>query len=115
MQTGAGIPDLGTGHEWRAVQKTGGRGRPAGAGDLIEPEGPTQVALAQIWSELLGIKNVGATDDFFDLGGDSLAAVTLFLRIAEEFGSELPLATITQHSTLRSLAARIDTMAASMT
>lgn len=72
-------------------------------------ETETERRLAAIWSDVLEFPNLPADADFFDLGGDSLAAVTLFLRIAEEFGTELPLATITQHSTLRSLAARIDT------
>ena len=68
----------------------------------------TERKLAAIWSDVLEFPNLPPDADFFDLGGDSLAAVTLFLRIAEEFDTELPLATISQASTLRALAARID-------
>ena len=68
----------------------------------------TERTLAAIWSDVLEFPNLPPDADFFDLGGDSLAAVTLFLRIAEEFGVELPLATISQASTLRALAGRID-------
>jgi amino acid adenylation domain-containing protein len=68
----------------------------------------TERKLAAIWSDVLEFPNLPPDADFFDLGGDSLAAVTLFLRIAEEFDVELPLATISQAPTLRALAARID-------
>ena len=68
----------------------------------------TERRLAAIWSDVLEFPNLAPEVDFFDLGGDSLAAVTLFLRIAEEFDTELPLATITRASTLRALASRID-------
>jgi len=68
----------------------------------------TERRLASIWADVLEFPNLPPDADFFDLGGDSLAAVTLFLRIAEDFDVELPLATITQKPTIRDLAARID-------
>jgi amino acid adenylation domain-containing protein len=69
----------------------------------------TERRLAAIWTDVLEFPNLPPDVDFFDLGGDSLAAVTLFLRIADEFDAELPLATIVQAPTLRALASRIDT------
>jgi amino acid adenylation domain-containing protein len=69
----------------------------------------TERRLAAIWTEVLEFPNLPPDVDFFDLGGDSLAAVTLFLRISEEFDVELPLATVTRASTLQALASRIDT------
>jgi amino acid adenylation domain-containing protein len=68
----------------------------------------TERRLAAIWTDVLEFPDLPPDVDFFDLGGDSLAAVTLFLRIAEEFDTELPLATIVQAPTLRALASRID-------
>ena len=47
---------------------------------------------------------MGITDNFFDLGGDSLLALRLFLRIEEAFGRQLPLATLLQASTIEALA-----------
>ena len=41
----------------------------------------TERRLAAIWNEVLEFPNIPADANFFDLGGDSLAAVTLFLRI----------------------------------
>lgn len=68
----------------------------------------TERRLGAIWSDVLGFPHIPVDADFFDLGGDSLAAVTLFLRISEEFDVELPLASLTQASTIASLATRID-------
>jgi amino acid adenylation domain-containing protein len=55
------------------------------------PRTPMEETLAAVWGELLGRERVGATDDFFALGGHSLLVVRLIGRIAEEFGVELPL------------------------
>ncbi|WP_225770548.1 non-ribosomal peptide synthetase, partial [Inquilinus sp. Marseille-Q2685] len=39
---------------------------------LAEPEGETEQAIARIWSEVLGLRQVGREDNFFELGGDSI-------------------------------------------
>jgi phthiocerol/phenolphthiocerol synthesis type-I polyketide synthase E len=52
-----------------------------------------EAGLTQLYAEILGADTVGADDSFFDLGGDSLIAATLFERIAARFGVTLdPLA-----------------------
>lgn len=58
---------------------------------FLPPDGPLQKELAQIWSEVLGVTTIGVDDNFFDLGGHSLAAVQLTFRIRQNFGIELPL------------------------
>jgi amino acid adenylation domain-containing protein len=52
------------------------------------PLGETEIALAEIWSELLGIERVGRGDDFFALGGHSLLAVRLISRLRQALGVE---------------------------
>lgn len=47
--------------------------------------------LSELWRSALGISKVGATDNFFDLGGDSLTAVRVLCGIRERFGVEVPL------------------------
>ena len=66
---------------------------------------PVERAIADVWRELLGVDEIGREDDFFALGGHSLAAVRLFARIRKQFAVDLPLATLFQAPTLADLAA----------
>jgi thioesterase domain-containing protein/acyl carrier protein len=63
--------------------------------------------IAQAWRDLLGVDEVRREDDFFALGGHSLAAVRLFARIRKHFSVDLPLATLFQAPTLGALAALV--------
>ncbi len=45
------------------------------------PQGATEIALAQIWAELLQLEQVGRNDHFFESGGHSLLAVQLMERL----------------------------------
>ncbi len=64
-------------------------------------------AIAAVWRELLGVQEIDREDDFFALGGHSLAAVRLFARIRKEFAVDLPLATLFKAPTLAALAALV--------
>lgn len=75
------------------------------AADFVAPGGELESWLAGVWSELLNVDRVGAEDDFFELGGDSLAASKLFLRIEERTGARLPQSTIIDRPTVAKLAA----------
>lgn len=59
--------------------------------------------LIEIWKEVLQIAEVGAEDDFFQLGGHSLLAVHLFDGIKKKLGVNLPLATLFDATTVRSM------------
>ncbi len=61
---------------------------------LVAPRTPTEEHLAAIWSELLGVPQVGVTDNFFFLGGHSLLAMRLVARIEEVFGKKISMATL---------------------
>lgn len=67
-----------------------------------------EIELAEIWCNLLDLEAAPRKVSFFDLGGDSLNAVTLFMKIEERFGKYLPLSTLTQAPTLKELAKVID-------
>lgn len=68
------------------------------------PESGTETVLARIWEDLLNVHPIGALDDYFQLGGDSLLAVGLFVEIEEKFGVQLPLATLFTAPTIRKMA-----------
>lgn len=68
------------------------------------PQGNIEQRLAALWSELLGVPEIGRDDDFFALGGHSLLALRLFSRINREFGRPLPLASLLTHPTVARLA-----------
>ncbi|MBD2201082.1 amino acid adenylation domain-containing protein [Calothrix sp. FACHB-1219] len=71
---------------------------------FVSPKNTVEIELTQIWSAILGIKSIGISDNFFDLGGDSLLAVKLFTQIEKKFGQKLPLATLLQSPTIEQLA-----------
>ena len=81
---------------------------PAQTADFEPPAAGTETRLAQLWDEVLECSGVGATDDFFRLGGHSLRLVRLQTRIRSAFGHNLPLAELFRASTLRAMAALID-------
>jgi aryl carrier-like protein len=67
------------------------------------PEGPAEELVAELWQTLLGVPVVGADDDFFDLGGDSLSA-SRFVGQLRAMDIDLPLMTVFTHPTVRALA-----------
>ncbi|MEX3901645.1 amino acid adenylation domain-containing protein, partial [Paraburkholderia sp. BR10954] len=72
------------------------------------PVGALEIALADIWRELLGVHTVSRHDSFFALGGHSLLAVQMINHAAKR-GMICTLNDIFQHSTLAKLALHIDT------
>ncbi len=69
-----------------------------------EPATETEKKLARIWSELLGVDNIGISDNFFDLGGHSLLAIRMFSAVEETFRKSVPLATLFEAGTIEKLA-----------
>jgi amino acid adenylation domain-containing protein len=65
---------------------------------------PLQCSLAAEWEETLNVRPVGLDDDFFELGGNSLLALSLLVRIAERFGRRLALASFLEAPTVRAQA-----------
>ncbi len=63
--------------------------------------------LAELWSQLLIVENVGSCDNFFDLGGHSLLATRLVSRVRNKFGVEFALRSVFEKPTLQEMAETI--------
>jgi amino acid adenylation domain-containing protein len=72
------------------------------------PQTPTEARIADLWRELLGMKVVGRSDHFFELGGQSLLAAQLVSRIRKELTVEIPLRLIFEVPVLARFAERVD-------
>jgi acyl carrier protein len=75
---------------------------------FVAPRTPVEKSLAGIWSDLLGLPQVGIHDNFFDLGGHSLLTTQLISRVREMFQVELPLRQVFQQPTIAELATVIE-------
>ncbi|BAZ14314.1 amino acid adenylation domain-containing protein [Calothrix sp. NIES-4071] len=78
------------------------------------PHTPTQKILAQLWLEILNLKEVGIHDNFFELGGHSLLATQVISRLRFLFGMELPLRQLFEAPTIAALADSIDKILATV-
>ncbi|MEM1255607.1 MAG: amino acid adenylation domain-containing protein [Cyanobacteria bacterium P01_H01_bin.21] len=78
-----------------------------------EPSTPSQKILAEIWSKLLGIDQVGIHDNFFELGGDSILSIQVVAR-ASQAGLYLIPKQLFQHQTISELATVVNMASATL-
>lgn len=77
-------------------------------GEYVKPATDTEVRLCQIWCDALKLKQVGVSNDFFEIGGDSLSAVFVLSQILKEFNVTLGLTDLFTAKTIREIAELID-------
>jgi amino acid adenylation domain-containing protein len=73
------------------------------------PQNPLQHQLAHIWQDFFGLHQVGIDDDFFELGGDSLKAITMVYRIHQGTDVKVPLEEFFKRPYIRVLSEYIET------
>jgi amino acid adenylation domain-containing protein len=78
------------------------------AAAFLEPETPTEAAVAEVWQGVLGIERVGAEDNFFNLGGHSLLAARVVTQVRRRCEVEISVRALFEHPTLREFAATVD-------
>jgi amino acid adenylation domain-containing protein len=88
----------------RALPSPGVSGDAAGADGYVPPSGPAEEILARIWAEVLGLPRVGAHDNFFRLGGDSILSIRVVAR-ARHAGLEINPRQVFERQTVAELAA----------
>ncbi|HEY0022716.1 MAG TPA: non-ribosomal peptide synthase/polyketide synthase [Longimicrobium sp.] len=71
------------------------------------PRTEAERTVAAVWAEVLGVKDVGAHDRFFDLGGHSLLLVRVQARLREAFGQPVPITHLFRYLTVSALAAAL--------
>lgn len=77
----------------------------------VLPETEMERLVARIWEEKLPQSQVGALDNFFDLGGHSLLQIGVAQRLTEELAYRVPLRMVIENIVLRDLAASLETKA----
>jgi amino acid adenylation domain-containing protein len=79
--------------------------RPALQAAYVAPRTEVERVLAGIWQEVLGVGQVGADDNFFDLGGHSLRLLQVQYRLREVLGQELHAVEMFRYPTVGAMAA----------
>jgi phthiocerol/phenolphthiocerol synthesis type-I polyketide synthase E len=74
----------------------------------VAPRNEVEQTITEIWQKLLGIKQIGVHDNYFDLGGTSVLAVRLFAQIEKIFGKNIPVTTLINAPTIGQLASMIE-------
>jgi len=82
--------------------------RPELSQSYVAPQNEVERMLVEIWAEILSLDRVGVHDNFFDLGGHSLAATRVVSQVIKQFRLEVPLQSLFQSPTVAEMAAVID-------
>ncbi|AEY93394.1 NRPS protein [Streptomyces hygroscopicus subsp. jinggangensis 5008] len=80
--------------------------RPDSTTPYVTPRPGTEERLAAIWADVLGVERVGARDNFFALGGDSILSIQIVSR-ARQCGLALTTKDVFRHQTVAELALRV--------
>ncbi|MDZ5645864.1 SDR family NAD(P)-dependent oxidoreductase [Nitrospirillum sp. BR 11828] len=92
------------------TSKPGSPGVPVGMAKADAPAeggGALEAALAAVWAQVLGYDAVAQEDDFYSLGGDSIAGMQIVERVVRDLGHSVTLADLLEAGTVAALAARL--------
>lgn len=90
----------------KALQKMQPANASAGKNASL-PVNESEQLIFDVWKEILGLQNINTEDDFFEIGGHSLLAVKMMSTLEKHIGKRLPLATLFENSTIKTLALKI--------
>ncbi|MEV4112089.1 SDR family NAD(P)-dependent oxidoreductase [Nonomuraea sp. NPDC049695] len=76
--------------------------------NFAEATTKTEQILMELWQDAFGVDGLGLDEDFFDLGGNSLVAIQVAVKIRERFGTNVPGVVILEFPTVRELATRVE-------
>ncbi|MFE3960143.1 amino acid adenylation domain-containing protein [Nocardia sp. NPDC059091] len=78
-----------------------------GTREFRAPAGDSEITVARVFADVLGLEQIGADDDFFALGGNSLMATRLAARLGEALGTRVAVRELFDTSTVAALTARL--------
>jgi amino acid adenylation domain-containing protein len=77
------------------------------ASEVVSPRSPVEEKILEIWQEALGRTDFGIEDDFFQLGGESLAVLSITAGVERAFGITLPMGAMFDVWTVAAMAAEV--------
>ncbi|EPR13608.1 hybrid non-ribosomal peptide synthetase/type I polyketide synthase [Ruminiclostridium papyrosolvens] len=84
------------------------KSRPDLLSDYVEPRNQKERLLAQSWQDFFGIDKIGIRDDFFELGGDSLKAISMIAKTRKETGTQISIGEFFHKPTIEAMAKLIE-------
>ncbi len=102
-----GLPLTPNGKINRRLLPTPPSSRPELESPKAAPRNEIEKRLAQIWKDVLALDEIGIHDNFFDLGGHSIAAFRVITRVIKQFKLEIPLQALFESPTIADMAALI--------
>lgn len=75
---------------------------------FVPPKNELECTLIELWQTILRVQPIGVTDNFFDLGGDSLLAGHLLAQVENIYGRGISLASFLQEATVEYLSTLIE-------
>jgi iturin family lipopeptide synthetase A len=77
-------------------------------GQKDSPYTANETRIAQVWGEILGVKTINIFDGFYDIGGDSILAVNVIVKLNDRLGIKLLTSDIFDYPTVYELASFVD-------
>ena len=72
--------------------------------ERVHPRNPVEEKLWEVFSRNFGSEDIGVTDNFFEMGGDSLLALRIVVDVTEVLRQEVPVDAFLIHPTIEQLA-----------
>ncbi len=84
--------------------------RPELEANYVAPRTPIEQQIADIWAQVLNVKQVGIYDNFFELGGYSLLGIQVVSRVRQALQAEILMSNLFELPTVADLAERVETL-----
>ncbi|MGE5343107.1 MAG: amino acid adenylation domain-containing protein [Candidatus Omnitrophota bacterium] len=81
--------------------------RPKLSSEYAAPRDDLERALAGVWQKFFAVEEIGVNDDFFELGGDSLKAITVVTEIHKQLNVRVPISAFFNSTSIAALAEHI--------